>query len=358
MSRADGAPMHDVVIIGAGQAGLATAYGLQKRGIQAKLIDRSSSIGASWRARYDSLVLFTPSQYSALPGMQFPLARDLYPTKDQVADYLAAYASRHDFRVDLNTSVRKVLRNGAAYEIHTSTGSIRARNVVVATGPHEKPAIPEFAGALRSDIAQLHSSSYRNPTALPDGEVLVVGSGNSGLQIAVDIAARRSVLLSMGGNTLRLPQRLLGKDIFFWLRLMGILASTRACLRGGADSGRVPVIGSSHLPMIKSGQIRTVSRVAGAQDGNVVCEDGESLNPNVIIWSTGYRLSFDWLQVDNSLQKKRPIHVRGVSPVRGLYFIGLSCLHRRSSAFLGFVGKDADHVAQHIYNRGSLNFAH
>ena len=205
----------DVLVIGAGQAGLATAYHLRRAGSRFLVVDAGSEIGGSWRSRWDSLRLFTPAQYDALPGLTFPAPPDTYPTKDQVADYLQDYAARFDLPVLLSCAVERVVRTGDRFSVHTSQGLLRARRVVVATGPFQKPAVPAIGAGLGPDVVQLHSASYRNPSVLPSGGAVVVGAGNSGRQIALELSETHAVTLAVGTGPLELPQRLLGRDLFW-----------------------------------------------------------------------------------------------------------------------------------------------
>jgi putative flavoprotein involved in K+ transport len=211
------APKFDVVVIGGSQAGLATGYHLAKRGLSFVILEAGPEIGNAWRSRWDSLKLFTPSQYGGLPGMPFPSPKDTYPSKDDVAAYLESYVSAFDLPVRCNARVTSLTEHDGGYLVTTVDEEFAATQVVVATGPFQVPLVPAIADRLDEAVLQIHSASYRNPTQLPEGQVLVVGGGNSGFQIAEELAATRRVDLAVGKRVLSLPQRFLGKDLFWWL---------------------------------------------------------------------------------------------------------------------------------------------
>ena len=340
--------MEDAIVVGAGQAGLAAAYCLRRRNVDPLVLDAAEP-GDSWRRRYDSLVLFTPARYSALPGTPFPLPADLYPTKDQVADYLAAYAHRHRLRVLGNRRVVALRRIGdTGFAIGTADGGeLTARSVFVATGALQGPALPDCASRLDPGVHQLHASAYRRPADLPPGRLVVVGAGNSGAQIAEELSLVREVAVAFGRLPLRLPQRLLGRDIFWWLLRAGVMDRTTGPTREAAGVvGSIPLIGSRLPRLLRRGVVARRGRVVDAVGRRLTFSDGTSLEPDVVIWATGYRNDFSWIDVEGALDRRcAPVHMRGVSPIPGLFFIGLPGLHTKGSAFLGFVGRDAEHLA-------------
>ena len=221
MNRTDN-ELLDVAVVGGGQTGLAMAWHLAREQLRFVVLDAGPEIGHTWRSRWDSLTLFTPAQYNALPGMRFPGRPDTYPTKDGVVGYLQAYAAAFNLPIRLNASVTQLRQTAEGFEIRTQEEVVRARQVVVATGPFQVPHVPAAAQRLDGSVPQLHSAAYRNPDALPPGPVLVVGGGNSGFQIAEELAtAGRQVDLSIGTKMPVLPQRLGGKDLFWWLTNLG-----------------------------------------------------------------------------------------------------------------------------------------
>jgi putative flavoprotein involved in K+ transport len=339
-------PMHDVVIIGAGQAGLATAYYLRQLGINPLLLEAAPAIGEVWRGRYDSLRLFTPSQYSNLPGLTFPAPRDHYPTKDDVADYLRDYATKFDFNIAYDARVTRLTKTADHLEVAVGAKTIAAKAVIVATGALQSPKILAFASKLHASVNQLHSSHYRNPKMIPDGDILIVGGGNSGAQIAEELAqAGRNVSVSIEKMPRHLPQRFLGKDIFWWLTKSGLISTKPAKLVGSTSSTPIPTIGVDLKRLNQTRRLNIVPRVTDAEGLHVLLADGSKRAPANIIWATGFANDFSWIDIQGATEDQNPIHTRGVSPVSGLYFIGLPFLHSKGSAFLGFVKDDAQYLA-------------
>jgi putative flavoprotein involved in K+ transport len=339
-------PTHDVVIIGAGQAGLATAYYLQQLGVHALLLEATSTIGEVWRGRYDSLRLFTPSQYSNLPGLAFPAPADHYPTKDEVADYLRAYAEKFDFNILYDARVTRLTKTADNFEVTLGTETIAAKAVIVATGALQSPRVPAFAAKLQACVNQWHSSHYRNAKMIPDGDILIVGGGNSGAQIGEELAqAGRNVSVSIEKLPRHLPQRFLGKDIFWWLTKSGLISTKPAKLVGSTSSTPIPTIGVDLKRLNQTRRLNIVPRVTDAEGQHVLLADGSKRAPANIIWATGFLNDFSWIDIQGATEDQKPIHTRGVSPVKDLYFIGLPFLHSKGSAFLGFVDYDAHYVA-------------
>ena len=340
--------MEDVIVIGAGQAGLALARCLQRRGREAVLLDADQP-GEAWRRRYDSLVLFTPSQYSALPDAPFPLPADRYPTKDQVADYLADYARRHRLTVRSHCRVSGLRAlDGGGFHLQTdSGGGLRARRVVVATGALQRPAVPSFAAHLDAGVHQLHTSAYRRPSDLPPGRLVIVGAGNSGAQIAEELCRVRDVVMAFDRLPKRFPQRVLGRDIFWWFLRAGVMDRTRSAERDARDVvGAIPLIGTDLPRLLRRGAIARLARVVGASGRQLQIADGRRTEVDVVLWATGFRNDFSWIDVPGALDAAgMPRQHRGVGAVPGLHFLGLPGWHTKGSAFIGFVGRDADYLA-------------
>jgi putative flavoprotein involved in K+ transport len=343
----------DVVVVGGSQAGLAMAWHLARQGLRFAVLEAGPEIGYTWRSRWDSLTLFTPAQYDALPGMPFPAPADTYPTKDPVVGYLQAYAAAFDLPVRLNARVTSLSRTEDGFEARTDGQVFRARQVVVATGPFHVPFVPPAAQELGETVTQLHSAGYRNPQALPAGPVLVVGGGNSGFQIAEELAvAGRRVDLSIATKLPVLPQRLAGKDLFWWLTRMGLMRVSTESRLGRRMSSREFVIGSSRRRLQKEG-VRFRPRLTGAGVRSVHFADGTTLDAGVVIWATGYRPDHSWIHIPGVVQDGGHVaHRRGVTGVPGLYFLGMSWQHTRGSALLGFVSDDAAYLAGRITDTG------
>jgi putative flavoprotein involved in K+ transport len=338
----------DVVVVGGSQAGLAMAWHLARQGLRFVVLEAAPELGHTWRSRWDSLTLFTPAQYDALPGMAFPAPADTYPTKDPVADYLQAYAKASDLPVRLNARVTELRRVGDEFEIQTADEVYRAKQVVVATGPFQVPFIPPPASKLDASVTQVHSAAYRNPQALPDGPVLVVGGGNSGMQIAEELAATRQVDLSIGVKYLMLPQRLAGRDLFWWLTRLGLMRVTATSRPGRRIQARGEfVIGTNRRDLRRAG-VRFRPRLVDADGRTVRFADGSTLEVSTVVWATGYRSDYTWIHIPGVLADGRVVHRRGVTDVPGLYFLGLSWQHTRGSALLGFVNDDAAYLADRI----------
>ena len=339
----------ETIVVGAGQAGLAVGYHLAERDADFVILDRAERLGESWRERWDSLRLFTPAAYDGLPGMPFPAPSHHLPDKDEVADYLTRYAERFDLPVRLRTPVRSLTHDGDRFVLRSDDRTFEADNVVVATGPFQRPKIPEIARRLSPQIRQLHSSEYRNPFAIPDGPVLVVGAGNSGAQIALELALVRKVWLA-GKSTGSVPRRFAGRDIFDWIWpvLTRATLDTRLGrrLRDRVSGSGDRLIGIRERDLKDAGVAR-VGRVTGERDGLPECET-TVLDPAVIIWCTGFDSDYSWLDVPLDAHG-RPFHDRGVvRNVPGLYLLGLRLQHRVTSSLIGGVREDAAFIADQV----------
>jgi len=346
----------DVAVIGGGQAGLAMAWHLRRLGLRFAVLDAGSEIGAAWRSRWDSLRLFTPARYDSLPGLPFPGPPDRYPTKDEVAGYLRDYVAAFDLPVRLDSRVTRLSREGDGHALVTERGTVRARQVVVATGPFQSPRTP--ATGLDPAVTQLHSSSYRNPDGLPLGPVLVVGDGNSGRQIARELAATRHVELATAGAAAVVPQRLLGRDLFWWLDRSGLLGAPASSRIGQRMRARGELVVGTTDRMLRDSGVILRPRLTAADGTAARFADGTRTDVDTVVWATGYRPDHSWIDVDGALAYGLPAHERGVSPAPGLYFLGLPWQHTRGSALLGFVGADAAHLAEQIATRHSRTPAH
>jgi putative flavoprotein involved in K+ transport len=343
----------DAAVIGGGQAGLAMAWQLAQHHLRFVVLEAGPELGHTWRSRWDSLTLFTPAQYNSLPGMPFPGAPDTYPGKNAVADYLQAYAAAFGLPVRLNARVTQLHKTAEGFEIRTQDQTYRARQVVVASGPFQVPFVPPAAQQLDGSVTQLHSADYRNPQALPPGPVLVAGGGNSGFQIAEELAtAGRQVDLSIGTKMPVLPQRLAGRDLFWWLTRLRLLRVSATSRPGRRMSRRDFIIGGSRRRLQAAG-VRFRPGVTEAQGHAVRFTDGTTLAVGTVMWATGYRSDYSWIGIPGVIRDATVIHRRGATDVPGLYFLGLSWQHTRGSALLGFVRDDAAYLASRITTTAS-----
>ena len=338
---------YDVAVVGAGQAGLAIGHALAEQKKRFVILEAADSVGSAWRNRWDSLVLFTPRRYDALPGLAFPGDPDGYPTRDEVAAYLARYVERFGLPVELSTPVRSLSKDADGFVVDANGTPIRADAVVVATGPFHAPIVPDIAGGLAAEDFQTHSAGYRRPADLPEGRVLVVGGGNTGFQIARELAGSREVHLAIGSQQKPLPQRLLGRDLFWWLTKLGVLSKSVDSRIGRRARDRDVLIGSSPRDAKRHGVV-VQSRAVGAVGRTVRFADGTELDIDAVIWATGSKPDHSWIDLPINGDDGRLRHRRGVSDVPGLYFLGLSWQHTRGSALLGFVADDAAFIADQI----------
>lgn len=341
---------YNTIIIGAGQAGLSLGYYLRNKDNSFLLIDRQSRIGDSWRLRYDSLKLFTPRSHSALPGLKLPGKQNGYPTKDEIADYLEKYAQSFDLPVKLNTDVIKLEKQGNSFQVHIGEEEVlQAKNIVIATGPFKDPFIPNFSSQLSRNIYQVHSEYYENPRQLYDGQTLVVGGGNSGMQIATELAESRQVYLSLGKKAKFLPYEVLNKSIFWWFNVLGISRLTVHSTLGKILKKNDPIIGKEIKPLIKKGKVKILPRAIEVIDNKILFDNGFSMEPKNVIWATGFKPDYSWIKIEKIFDENGlPIHERGVTQQDGLYFLGLSWQYRRGSALLLGVGEDAKFLANKL----------
>jgi putative flavoprotein involved in K+ transport len=343
------APQHrEVVVIGGGQAGLAIGYFLAEQGRQLAILDAAGKPAAMWRSRWDSIRLFTPARHNGLPGLAFPGDPDSYPGRDEVVAYLTEYAQRFELPVEYNSRVQSVrARDDRGFRLELADRTYEADQVVVATGPFQVPFTPAIAADLGGDVAQMHSSDYRSPADLPAGTVLVVGGGNTGYQIAAELAQSREVHLAVGARQTPLPQRILGRDLFRYLEATGLMRKTVTSRIGQRMKDRETLIGSSPRAARKQG-IRMRPRATAASNATVTFADGSRLAVDAVVWATGYRLDHSFVELPIFEDHGRLRHRRGVTEAPGLYFLGLPWQHTRGSALLGWVKDDAQFIAQRI----------
>jgi putative flavoprotein involved in K+ transport len=342
-------------VIGAGQAGLTMGYQLAQQRRRFVILEAADSVGPAWRTRWDSLTLFTPRLYDSLPGLEFPGDPDGYPGRDEMIAYLETYAEAHELPVQLGSEVRSVRSENGSFRLDLQDGAaVEADQVVVATGPFQVPRIPALAADLDPTVFQTHSVGYRSPSELPDGPVLVVGGGNTGFQIAEELAGDRETHLSVGSRQMPLPQRIGGRDLFWWLGKLGILEKSIDTKLGRRLSTRDTLIGSSPRTAKRAG-VTMHGRAVGASGRTVVFEDGSTVDVAAVIWATGYRFDHSWIDLPITDGDRKLVHRRGVTDVPGLYFLGLPWQHTRGSALVGWVKDDAEFIAERIAERASAS---
>ena len=350
----------ETVIVGAGQAGLSTGYHLQRRGHEFLIIDGNARVGDNWRQQWDSLRLYTPAKYDGLPGLPFPGKRWSFPGKEDVADYLESYAAHWQLPIRLNTRVRNLAADGDGYLVTTSTGTMRCTNVVIATGTFGRtPTVPDFADQLRPSILQLHSSEYRRPGQLNDGPTLVVGASHSGTDVAYEVAESHEVTLCGRdcGNIPFRPESMRAHVIFPPMFFVWRHVLTRRTPIGRKLMAEVRFHGAPML-RVKSADLATrnvrreTQRVTGVQNGSPQLADGTVVDVANVIWCTGFRQTFDWIDLPIVREDGWPDELRGVVPsAPGLYFCGLAFQYAFSSMVLVGVGRDAEHVARQVVAR-------
>lgn len=342
----------DVLVIGAGQAGLAMGYYLEKEQLSYAIVDAGERIGDTWRNRYESLVLFTPRGYSSLPGMEFPGDQDSVPTKNEVADYMEAYATTFSFPIQLQTVINKLERTEEGFRAITNRGEYVSKQVIVATGPFQKPFIPRIAGTLSEEVFQIHSAAYRAPSDLADGSVLVVGGGNTGVQLAIELSEDRNVYLALGEDRKSLPLQILNKSIFWWFDMLGLLeVSIQSRVGKWLSKQRDPIfgLGPQLKSLVEQGKIKLMPKLSGLEGNEVIFNHGEKIAVQNILWSTGFTRDYSWINIPELFQDNGNIdQQRGVTPIPGLYFLGLPWQYRRGSALIGGVGRDASYLISKI----------
>jgi putative flavoprotein involved in K+ transport len=347
----------ETLIVGGGQAGLAVGYHLAQQGGSFLILDENERTGDSWRKRWDSLQLFTPAYLNALPGLEFPGPRSHCPTKDEMADYLEAYAARFDLPVRRGLRVASVVKSTDRYVITAIDQRFEADNVVLATGGYQAAYVPDFAAELDPDIVQLHSSEYRTPSQLREGDVLVVGAANSGAEIALEASATHRTWLSgrhPGSEPTRPGSRL--DSIFtppFWFFLYRVARVSNPIgrqLRSQMRNRGLPLARVKPKDLAAAGVVR-LPRTTAVIDGKPVMADGRTTDVANVVWCTGYRTMFDWVHLDAFDQEGQPVQDRGVAEEPGLYFIGLFFQASAASSLVGGVARDAEYIARHIAGR-------
>jgi len=350
----------DTVIIGAGQGGLAVGYHLANQGRRFAILDAEDDVGDNWRRHYDSLRLYSAAQYNSLPGMPFPAPRWSFPTRDQVADYLKAYAAEFDLPVRGSTKVNRLSRNGNGYVVTVGDEELETDNVVVATGTFGRPFVPDFSADLDPEIIQLHSSEYKNPSQLRDGPVLVVGAAHSGADIALELAGVGHKTVLSGRHTGQFPFDIESRRMrivwpilsFVARRVLTIRTPMGRRLRRKMREHGGPLLRVRARDLEAAGVERVFDRTTGAEKGQPVLDGGHAVEVSNVVWCTGFRQRFDWIDLPVIGDDGWPLEHRGVvdsSP--GLYFMGLAFQYAFASALFIGVEQDAAYLAKHLIRR-------
>lgn len=344
----------DIIIIGGGQAGLATGYYLKKYHEDFVILNANERPGDSWRKRWDSLRLFTPAQYDGLPGMPFDAREGYFPTKNEMADYLDHYTVNFGLPLMNGVTVKRLEKAEGYYEIISSIGKLTANKVVVASGTHPIPKTPGFAQELNKNIQQIHSSQYVNPDQITAGPVLVVGAGTSGLEIAIEVSKRFPTSIS-GNPNFHIPDFIFNYmgSLFWWFvshivtlqTPIGQKARKKILSHGG------PLISIS-VPDLEIAGVSQLPRVSRVKNGNLFFEDGREGYFATIIWATGFKPDFTWIHGHVTNEYGWPLMNRGISSkMDGLYFVGMPFQFGLTSGFVGGVGRDAAYIANHIHQK-------
>jgi putative flavoprotein involved in K+ transport len=364
MAGQDGREYVETLVIGGGQAGLAMGYQLSRRDLPYKIVDANPRVGDAWRNRWDSLRLFTPNRLNRLPGMRFPGYHWGFASKNEWADYLESYARKFDLRVETGVRVERLTREGDRFVAISGDRRFEADNVVVAMSSWQRPRVPDYASELDPRISQRHVAEYKNPGQLQEGDVLVVGAGNSGAEVAIELARTHTVSLSGAGNgalpfrpesvIARVLMPFIGRIIFH--RVLTTRTPIGRKARPKWISTGEPLIRTKPKDLAALG-VERVPRVTGVQSGLPQLEDGRSVDVANVVWCTGFHPGFSWIDLP-VLGPQEPLHRRGVVDSEpGLYFIGLKFLHSVSSEQIQGVGRDADYISGKIAARRGVRRA-
>lgn len=348
------------VVVGAGQSGLSVGYHLRRLGLPFVILDANARVGDSWRSRWDSLRLFTPAKFDGLAGMRFPAPPNVFPTKDEMADYLERYAGRFDLPVRNGMRVGRVARDGSRYLVSAGDRTFEAEHVVIAMATYQAPRVPSFAAELDPDIVQLHSKDYRSPAQLQPGGVLVAGAGNSGSEIAMELSRHHRTWMA-GRDTGHIPFRIdglasravLGRLVLRGLfhRVLTVRTPMGRKVRPKVIAQGGPLIRVKPASLAAAG-VERVLRVTGVRDGQPVLADGRVLDVANVVWCTGFHPGFSWIDLPVFDERNEPTHESGIVPGEpGLYFVGLHFLHAMSSTMIHGVARDAERVARAIAGR-------
>jgi putative flavoprotein involved in K+ transport len=341
----------DILIIGGGQAGLTMGYHLSTSAHTFQIIERHQHVGDSWRFRYDSLKLFSPRSFSALPGLKLPGDPNGFATKDEIAGYLETYAKHFALPVVTGTAVRKLEKAANGFQATTDDGTpVTSRAVIIASGAFEIPSIPAFAKQLDPAVQQFSAATYKNPDPVAQGTVLVVGDGATGRQIALELSRTHQVILSHGRRRSVTPNFILGKNNFWWMELLGLSRASRHSAIGKyfMKSDPFPGLNLTFLKLRHHG-IHIVKRLSGADGKEVTFVGGGTSEISAVVWATGYHDDASWVGIPEIIDRHGNfIQERGLTSLKNLFFIGKSWQWSRGSALLFGVTRDAQYLLPYI----------
>ena len=343
--------MLDYAIIGGAQAGLSIAYHLKKMSKNFIVVDGGKEIGGSWLDRWDSLTLFTPAEYNNLPGLKFDAPKGYYPNKVEVANYFKTYVKEYNIPIQFNTLITSVRKTEKGFQVSHKDGEFETKNVIIATGPFHTPYTPPCHTKISNQTIQMHSDFYKAPYQLKDGDALVVGGGDSGYQILDELSKDKTRAVYFSGDTSvkSIPQKFLGKTLWWWFNLFGFLSFNKYSWIGKKIASITqPVIGTDTKEILSRKNVIATGRTNDALNDKIYFESGEVSTIKNIIWATGYRPNFTWIEGLELDKDNYPKNYRGISNIDGLYFIGLPWMHTRGSATIGGVSNDAQHLANTI----------
>lgn len=343
--------IYDVLVIGGGQAGLGIGYYLKRSDMSFVIVDASARTGDSWRQRWDSLELFTPRPFAALPGLKVSKKYHYYPLKDEIADYFESYSQTFELPILHSTLVTKLTKSKSVFCASTTSGAFKAKQVVIASGPFHKPFIPDSAKNLDSDVWQLHSVDYKKPSQVPNGDVLVVGGGNSGAQLAMELSKTHSVTIATSGKPWFLPSQIFGISVYWFFYLFGALRSDKDSklsnyVRRRGDG----IIGKELQALIKKGTVRLIPyKLTDCHNTTATFKNGSKISVSNILWASGFKPDYSWIDVDGATDKSGlPIHKGGISQIDGLYWLGLPWQRKLNSSIINGVTQDAKYVFKRI----------
>lgn len=346
----------EVLVVGAGQAGLGAAYWLQQHPQLTALVVDAEPVGASWVQRWNSLQLFTPRRFSALPGMRFPRGGTRSPTRLEMAAYLRSYVEAMELPVRTGVRVERLSSDADGFLVQTTHGSIRADQVVLATGPFRRPYVPDAGDALDRSVTQLHSYDYRQPGDLPSGDVLIVGGGNSAAQLAIELTHTHEVTIASPGALWFLPEDILGASMYWWTLFTGILnAKAQAWISRYIRRRGDAIVGRELRSLLRERRVRLLPhRVVAGHGTQLELADGTAVAVTSVLWCTGFRPDTAWIHVEGALDGTgAPLHDEGASPVSGLHWMGLPWQTRLNSSIIDGVDRDAQSTVRRLVARAA-----